>query len=77
DQIRHDREGLLVPPEDPVALADAIVRISTEPGMAARLRRGALRRAGTFPFAGMVDAIECAYASAVRMRSDGAAQGGT
>ena len=35
--VEHDRTGLLVPPGDPHALADAIVRVLGESGLAARL----------------------------------------
>jgi glycosyltransferase involved in cell wall biosynthesis len=39
ETVRPDRTGLVVPPEDPAALADAIVRYF-EDGMAERLRAG-------------------------------------
>lgn len=61
DQVRDGREGLLVPPDDPEALAGALVRAVREPGLAARLRRGARLRAERFPSSGMVDDIEAAY----------------
>jgi glycosyltransferase involved in cell wall biosynthesis len=37
--------GRLVPPEDPEALADALVEVLTTPGLAARLAAGAARSA--------------------------------
>ncbi|MFC8923172.1 glycosyltransferase [Cellulosimicrobium sp. NPDC057127] len=37
--------GLLVPPEDPTALRDALVRVLTEDGLAGRLRADGARRA--------------------------------
>jgi glycosyltransferase involved in cell wall biosynthesis len=37
DVIEHEVSGLLVPPEDPRALSDAITRLLTDPGLAARL----------------------------------------
>ena len=43
-----DESGLLVPPEDPSALAAGIVRILREPGLADRLRRGARQRSELF-----------------------------
>ena len=61
DQVRDGCEGLLVPPDDPEALAGALVRAVREPGLAARLRRGARLRAERFPSSDMVDAIEAAY----------------
>jgi glycosyltransferase involved in cell wall biosynthesis len=45
--VEHDRTGLLVPPEDPAALADAILRLAKDPALARRLARagsGAVRR---------------------------------
>jgi len=43
--IEHDASGLLVPPGDHVALAQAIERLFIEPGLSRRLSRGARRRA--------------------------------
>lgn len=66
DQIRDGREGLLVPPGDPDALACALVRAVSDPVLAQRLRRGAQLRAGCFSHKRMVDAIESAYRDALR-----------
>jgi glycosyltransferase involved in cell wall biosynthesis len=41
DAVRHEENGLLVPPGDAEALAAALVRFFTEPGLAARLAAGA------------------------------------
>ncbi|RYI20477.1 MAG: glycosyltransferase, partial [Acetobacteraceae bacterium] len=41
--LRHDETGLLVPPEDPAALADACLRLLGDPALARRL--GAAARA--------------------------------
>ncbi|MBB3084018.1 glycosyltransferase family 4 protein [Geodermatophilus sabuli] len=43
------RPGLLVPPEDPAALAGALARWLTDAGLRSRLRRAALRRRETLP----------------------------
>jgi ribosomal protein S18 acetylase RimI-like enzyme len=42
---RHDREALLVPPRDPVALAAAISRLAADPALRERLASAARRRA--------------------------------
>ena len=41
DYIQHDVDGLLVPPGDPVALADAIARLDTDATLLSRLAAGA------------------------------------
>jgi glycosyltransferase involved in cell wall biosynthesis len=46
--IEPERSGLLVPTRDPAALAAAILRILTDPALAARLREGARRRSAAF-----------------------------
>jgi rhamnosyl/mannosyltransferase len=44
---RHDQEGLTVPPNDPLALAQALNRILNEPALAARLGAEARKRANS------------------------------
>jgi glycosyltransferase involved in cell wall biosynthesis len=39
--VRHEQNGLLVPPGDDTAMADAALRLLTEPGLAHRLARSA------------------------------------
>ena len=46
--LEHDRDALLVPPDDPQAMAAAVRRILTEPGLAERLSRNARRKAERF-----------------------------
>jgi glycosyltransferase involved in cell wall biosynthesis len=48
DLVRDGENGLLVPPEDPRALADALVRLLADPELASRLSAGA--RAGVEPW---------------------------
>jgi glycosyltransferase involved in cell wall biosynthesis len=42
--VRHDQEGLLVPPRDPSALAGAIAALIREPGRRARLGEAGVAR---------------------------------
>jgi glycosyltransferase involved in cell wall biosynthesis len=41
--VRDGSTGLLVPPSDPAALADAVARVLEEPGLAHRMGEEALR----------------------------------
>lgn len=65
--VRHDETGLLVPPEDPRALAEAIVRLLAHPETGRRL--GAAGRAlvaSGYSVTHMADAMERVYAATVR-----------
>ncbi|MCH7777602.1 MAG: glycosyltransferase, partial [Gemmatimonadetes bacterium] len=42
EQIEHERTGVLVKPEDPAALAGALVRVATDPEFRRRLGTAAL-----------------------------------
>lgn len=62
DQVRHGKEGLLVPPEDPVALGDALLGLLQDPGLARRLGEAGRRRSDSeFAHATMVQRIEGVY----------------
>jgi glycosyltransferase involved in cell wall biosynthesis len=51
DAVGHDESGLLVDPNDPRDVADAILRLLTDPELAARLGRGGQERAtGMFSY---------------------------
>ncbi len=43
--VDHDHSGLLVSPKDPLALAEAIDRILSDPGLASRMGREGRRKA--------------------------------
>jgi glycosyltransferase involved in cell wall biosynthesis len=66
DIVEHDLNGLLVDPEDVPALADAIVRLASEPATVERLAAGA--RATAEPWLGSAEE----YAGRVRALVDGA-----
>ncbi len=54
--VRHRETGLLTPPRDPRALADALAALILDPGLAARLGAAARRRvASAFPRDAMLD----------------------
>jgi glycosyltransferase involved in cell wall biosynthesis len=62
DQIRHDREGLLVPPGDAAAISDALLTLLRDPARASRLGEAARRRvASRFSHDTMVRRIEDVY----------------
>jgi glycosyltransferase involved in cell wall biosynthesis len=46
--LEHDADALLVPPRDEVAMAAAVRRVLTEPGLAERLSRNAHQKAKQF-----------------------------
>ena len=62
DQVRHEREGLLVPPGEPEALADALFRLLRDPAYARSLGEEGRRRAHSeFAYRTMVRRIEDVY----------------
>ena len=62
DQVRHDKEGLLVPPGDTHALGNALLALLRDPPRARRLGEAGRRRvASRFSHATMVRQIEDVY----------------
>lgn len=57
----HERSALLVPPDDPAALAAAIRRIVTDPTLAAQLSRNARTNAERFDWATVVTQWEAVF----------------
>jgi glycosyltransferase involved in cell wall biosynthesis len=60
--------GLVVPPEDPAALADAVVRFFAEPGLAERLEAGVRAERETYSWERVYEAIEALAAPAPGVR---------
>jgi phosphatidylinositol alpha-mannosyltransferase len=58
---RHGREGLLVQPSDPVALATAVRRLLDAPELAATLGENGARRARQYGWHSIVNRIEAIY----------------
>jgi glycosyltransferase involved in cell wall biosynthesis len=66
DQIRHDKEGLLVPPGDTGALGEALLNLLRDPACARRLGEAGRRRATSeFGHPTMVRRIEDVYRDAL------------
>jgi phosphatidyl-myo-inositol alpha-mannosyltransferase len=64
--IRQEPEGLLVPPDDPDALADALISVLQDPDKRRNLAEGGQQRAKRFGWTRVTGEIEEAYADAVR-----------
>jgi glycosyltransferase involved in cell wall biosynthesis len=68
--VEHEQNGLLVPPGDPGALSDALVRLLTDSGLSQRLGTAARATiARRFSFERMVDAFERLYIGEMKRRS--------
>ncbi len=68
--LADEESGLLVPPRDPAALAQAVIRLLQEPGLAAALGQSAERRARErFSVEAMVEATEAVYRSLLEART--------
>lgn len=77
DIVVDERSGWLVPPGDPDALAEAILRAAADPDRTRAMAREGRRRAvEDFSWERVLDGLEDAYAAALARRSEGAARGG-
>lgn len=63
--VRDGVDGLLVPPRDPAALADAVSRLLADPGLAATYAEAGRARAPRYSWDAVAAEIEEVYAEAV------------
>jgi glycosyltransferase involved in cell wall biosynthesis len=68
--VDHERNGLLVPPDRPAALAAAVERLVTAPDLAARLGAEGRRRAERHSFDRMAASFERLYLSRLASRPE-------
>lgn len=61
EMVQHEVNGLLVEPENPPALAEAIVRLLTEPGLRGRLVEGGRRTLSRYSEPELIAKIEALY----------------
>lgn len=66
--VRTGIEGLLVPPGDPVTLAEAVTRVLSDPVLAARLSEAGRARAAVFGWDHIVPRIEAVYHRVIETR---------
>jgi phosphatidyl-myo-inositol alpha-mannosyltransferase len=59
--VRDGTDGILVPPNDPRALADAAERVLTDPALAGRLAEAGRARAAEFSWDRVADRLETVY----------------
>jgi phosphatidylinositol alpha-mannosyltransferase len=68
---RHDREALLVPPDDDQALASAVGRLLDDASLRDRLRAAGLARASTFDWSAVAAGMQQVYGRAAEGRAIG------
>lgn len=68
--LEDGRDALLVPPDDPAAMARAVARVLTEPDLAARLSFNARQKVEQFDWAVMLPKWERLLIGAARRRSN-------
>jgi phosphatidylinositol alpha-mannosyltransferase len=66
--VRSGIEGLLVPPSDPAALAEAVSRVLSDRVLAARLSEAGRTRAAVFGWDHVVPRIEAVYQRVIDTR---------
>ncbi|MGZ8317785.1 MAG: glycosyltransferase family 4 protein [Telluria sp.] len=64
--VEHGNTALLVPPRDPQAMADAVLRVVGEPGLAQSLREAGLHYVQQFAWAGVRPRLMAVYRSVLK-----------
>ena len=64
--VDHGKTALLVPPRDPQAMADAVLRVLDEPGLATALREAGLRYVQQYAWAGVKPRLMAVYRSVLK-----------
>lgn len=67
--VGHGENGLLVPPADPAALAEALLSILEDPARRARMAEAARQRSRDFSMASYVERLEALYRSVLSDRA--------
>jgi phosphatidylinositol alpha-mannosyltransferase len=63
--VHHERDGLLVPPNDPAALAEALSRLLANPGLARALGERGRADAARYRWETIAGEVETAYGDAL------------
>lgn len=69
--LEHERDALLVPPDDPAAMAAAVRRILTDPELTATMSRNARRKAERFGWEAILPQWENLLRDAVEVKRHG------
>jgi glycosyltransferase involved in cell wall biosynthesis len=67
--LQHEQDALLVPPRDPGAMAAAVRRILTEPGLAEHLSRNARKKVEQFDWSAILPQWEALLADTAKEQS--------
>ncbi len=72
--VSHGRDGLLVEPRSPAAIAQAMIRLASDPGLAARMGEAGRRTARTYDWESVTGRLEgCFLRTLERPRKERAA----
>jgi glycosyltransferase involved in cell wall biosynthesis len=66
----HERDALLVPPDDPAALAAAAARLLADPALAARLGAEARRTSERYSWRARAEALRAFFGAGVGLNTD-------